>query len=46
MGTQGNEGGKELVVNCTCVVEENTHDALNSLDTFCEERRAVWIDMG
>ncbi len=31
---------------CACVVEESPNDALNSLDTFCGERRAVEIDMG
>jgi hypothetical protein len=46
LGTQGAEGGKELVVNCTCVVEERANGALNSLDTFCGERRAVGINMG
>jgi hypothetical protein len=46
LGTQGTEGGKELVVNCTCAVEESVNDALNSFDTFCGERRAVGIDMG
>ncbi len=46
LGTQGAEGGKELVVNCMCVVEESTNEALNSFDTFCGERRAVGIDMG
>ncbi len=46
LGTQGTEGGKEYVVNCTCLVEESTNDALNSYDTFCGERRAVGIDMG
>jgi hypothetical protein len=46
LGTQGAESGKELVVNCTCIVEESTNDALNSLDSFCGERRAVGIDMG
>ncbi len=35
VGTQGTEGGKEFVVNCTCVVEESANDALNSFDTFC-----------
>jgi hypothetical protein len=44
--TQGTEDGKELVVNCTCVVEKSTNKALNSFDTFCGERRAVGIDMG
>ncbi len=44
--TKGTEGGKEFVVNCTCIVEESTNDALNSFDTFCGERRAVGIDMG
>jgi hypothetical protein len=34
LGTQGTEGGKELVVNCTCVVEESANDALNSVDAF------------
>ncbi len=43
MGTQGAEGGKELVVNCMCVVEESANDALNSFDTFCGERRAVAV---
>jgi hypothetical protein len=43
--TQGTEGGKELVVNCTCIVEESANDALNSFDTFCGERRAVGINM-
>ncbi len=46
LGTQGAEGGKEFVVDCTCVVEESANDALNSFDTFCGERRAVGIDMG
>ncbi len=46
LGTKGAEGGKELVVNCTCKVEERANDALNSLDAFCGERRAVGIDMG
>ncbi len=44
LGTQGAESGKELVVNCTCVVEESADDA--SLDTFCGERRAVGFNMG
>jgi hypothetical protein len=35
LGTQGTEGGKEFVVNCMCIVEESTNDALNSFDTFC-----------
>ncbi len=35
LGTQGTEGGKELVVNCTCIGEESANDALNFLDTFC-----------
>ncbi len=46
LGAQGAEGGKEFVVNCTCVVEESVNDALNSFDTFCGERRAVGINMG
>ncbi len=46
LGTQGTAGGKELVVNCMCIVEEITNNALNSLDTFRGERRAVVIDMG
>ncbi len=46
LGPQGAEGGKELVVNCMCIVEESANDALNSLDTFCGERRAVGMDMG
>ncbi len=46
LGDQGAEGGKEFVVDCICVVEESTNDALNSFDTFCGERRAVGIDMG
>ncbi len=46
LGTQGAEGGKELVVNCTCVVEESANDAMNSRDTFYGERRAVGIDTG
>ncbi len=46
LGAQGTEGGKELVINCMCVVEESANYALNSLDTFCGERRAVGIDMG
>jgi hypothetical protein len=46
LGTQGTEGGKKLVVNCTCIIEESTNDALNSVDTFCGERRAVGINMG
>jgi hypothetical protein len=46
LGTEGTEGGKELVVNCTRVVEERANDALNSFDTFCGERRVVEINMG
>ncbi len=46
LGAQGAEGGKEFVVDSTCVVEESINDALNSFDTFCGERRAVGIDMG
>jgi hypothetical protein len=46
LGTQGAESGKELVVNCMCIVEESTNHALNSLDTFCGERRAVGFIMG
>ncbi len=46
MGNQGAESGKELVVNCTYIVEESTNDALNSLDAFCGERWAVRIVMG
>ncbi len=46
LGTQGAESGKELVVNCTCVVEKSADDALNSLDAFCGERRAAGINMG
>jgi hypothetical protein len=44
--SQGDEGGKELLVNCTWVVEESANDALNSLDALCGERRAVGINMG
>ncbi len=46
LGNQGSVGGKEFVVNCTCVVEESAIDALNSFDTFCGERRAVGINIG
>ncbi len=46
LGTQGAESGKELVVDCTCVVEESADDALISLDAFCGERRAVEFHMG
>jgi hypothetical protein len=46
LGAQGAEGGKEFVVNSVWVVEEDANDALNSVDTFCGERRAVGIDMG
>ncbi len=46
LGTQGAESGKELVVDCTCIVEESTDDALNSLDAFCGERRPVGFLMG
>jgi hypothetical protein len=46
LGTQGTEGGKELIVNCMCIVEESANDALNSFDTFCGERWAVGINMG
>ncbi len=46
LGTEGAEGGKEFAVDSMCVVEEGTNDALNSVDTFCRERRAVEIDMG
>jgi hypothetical protein len=44
--TQGAEGGKEFVVNSTCVVEESANGTLNSFDTFFGERRAVGINMG
>jgi hypothetical protein len=27
LGTQGTEGSKELVVNCTCLVKETANDA-------------------
>ncbi len=43
IGTQGAEGGKEFVVDSACVVEESANDALNSVDTFCGDRRAVGI---
>ncbi len=46
LGFQGTEGGKGRVVNCTCIVEESTNDALNSFGTFCGERMAAEIDMG
>ncbi len=47
LGTEGAEGGKEFVVDSTCVVEESTNNALNSFDTICgEERWAVGINMG
>ncbi len=46
MGTQGATSGKELVIDCTCIVEESNNDALNPLDTFCGERRAVGFHMG
>ncbi len=46
LGTEGTEGGKEFVFICMCVEEESANDALNSVDTFCGERRAVGIDMG
>jgi hypothetical protein len=26
LGTQGAKGGKELVVNCTCIVKESAND--------------------
>ncbi len=39
LGTQGTEGGKELVVDCTCIVEESTNDALNSLG--CRDRHGL-----
>ncbi len=45
LGAQGSEGGKEVVVDSVCVVEESTNDALNSFGTFCGKRRAVRIDM-
>ncbi len=45
MRTQGAESGNELVVNCACIVEESADDALNSLDAFCGERRAVGFYM-
>ncbi len=46
MGTQSAESGKELVVNCACIVEESNNDGLNSLDAFCGERRTVGLYMG
>ncbi len=46
LGTEGAEAGKEFAVDSTCVVEESTNDALNSVDNFCGERRAVGIGMG
>jgi hypothetical protein len=44
--TQGAKSGKELVVDCACILEESTNDALNPPDTFCGERRAVGFHMG
>ena len=32
---------KDLVVDCACVVEECTNDALDSLDAFFGKRRTV-----
>ncbi len=46
LGTEGAEGGKEFVVDSTCIVEESANDAVNSFDTFCGERRTVGNDMG
>ncbi len=46
LGTQGAEGGKELDVNCMCIVEESANDVLNSFDAFCGEMRAIGMDMG
>jgi hypothetical protein len=46
LGTQGAESGKEFVVNCTCLVKESADDALNSLNAFCGERRAIWFNTG
>jgi hypothetical protein len=46
LGAQGAEGDKEFVVDSACIVEESANYALNSFDTFCGERRAVWINMG
>ncbi len=46
LGAQDAEGGKEFVVNSTCVVEESANDALIFFDTFCGVRRAVGIGMG
>ncbi len=45
LGTQGTKSGKELPVDCTCVVEESTNDALDSFDAFCGEWRAVGFVM-
>jgi hypothetical protein len=46
LGTQCAKSSKELVVDCTCVVEESANDALNSLDAFCGDRRAVGFHTG
>ncbi len=45
LGAQGAEGGKEFVVNSTCIVEESANVALNSL-TPSVEKGGVGINMG
>ncbi len=46
LGTQDAESGKELIVNCMCVVKKHANDTLNSLDVFGGERGAVQFHMG
>ncbi len=46
LGAQCAESGKELVVNCACIVEEGANDALDSLDACLGERRTVGFVMG
>jgi hypothetical protein len=46
LGIQPTESGKELVVDCTCIVEESANDALDFFDTFCGEWRALGFVIG
>ncbi len=46
LGAQGNESGKELVVDSLYVVEKGADDALDSFDTFVGERRTVGFVVG
>jgi hypothetical protein len=46
LGAQCAESSKELLVNCACIVEEGTDDALDSLDACFGEWRTVGFIVG